>query len=148
MTEVIRREEESMSEQKSVRKFHFLAVVLGIAVDNIGTLLSSGLIGSLYVANRPSEEASVIYSNVALMLFLLVVGLFWTFVGSYLTARVAKRAEYFNAAIIGVIGAGIGFDSILTNDIIPLWFELIGLVAIVPVSLLGGFVALKRKKIA
>ncbi|MNY82670.1 hypothetical protein D3C86_2249180 [compost metagenome] len=58
----------------------------------------------------------------------------------------AKRAELFNAAIIGVIGAGIGFDSLLTDDIIPLWYELIGLVAIVPVALLGGYVALKKKK--
>lgn len=150
MTEVIRREEEIMSEQKSVRKFHFLAVVLGIAVDNIGTLLSSGVIGSFYFANRPSQEQDVnlIYGNVALMSFLLIVGLFWTFLGSYLTAKVAKRAEYFNAAIIGVIGAGIGFDSILTNDVIPLWYEWIGFIAIVPIALLGGYVALKRKKTA
>lgn len=137
-----------MSEQKSVRKFHFLAVVLGIAVDNIGTLLSSALIGSLYFGNDPvqDQDVSAIYTNVALMILFLVVGLFWTFLGSYLTAKVAKRAEFFNAAIIGVIGAGIGFDSILTDDVSPLWYELIGLVAIVPVALLGGFLALKRKK--
>lgn len=137
-----------MSEQKSVRKFHFLAVVLGIAVDNIGTLLSSALIGSLYFGNDPvqDQDVSAIYTNVALMILFLVVGLFWTFLGSYLTAKVAKRAEFFNAAIIGVIGAGIGFDSILTDDVIPLWYELIGLVAIIPVALLGGFLALKRKK--
>lgn len=137
----------SMTEQKSVRKFHFLAVVLGIAVDNIGTLISSGLIGSLYFSLRPSQEqdVSAIYSNVALMLFMLIVGLFWTFLGSYLTARVAKRAELFNAAIIGVIGAGIGFDSILSNDVIPLWYEWVGFVAIVPVALLGGYLAIKKK---
>ncbi|KRE98287.1 hypothetical protein ASG89_04540 [Paenibacillus sp. Soil766] len=137
-----------MSEQKSVRKFHFLAVVLGIAIDNIGTMLSSGVIGSLYFANSPMEDQDVnaIYSNAGLLLLFLVVGLFWTFLGSYFTAKVAKRGELFNAAIIGVIGAGIGFDSILTQDLIPLWYELIGLVAIVPVSLLGGYLALKRKK--
>lgn len=137
-----------MSEQKKVRKFHFLAVVLGVAIDNIGTMLSSGLIGSLYFANRPTQDQDLnaIYSNAALLLLFLVVGLFWTFLGSYFTAKVAKRAELFNAAIIGVIGAGIGFDSILTQDVIPLWYELVGLVAIVPVALLGGYVALKRKK--
>ncbi|WNR42539.1 hypothetical protein [Paenibacillus roseipurpureus] len=137
-----------MTEQKSVRKFHFLAVVLGIAVDNIGTLISSGLIGSLYFSMRPEleQDVSAIYSNVALMLFLLIVGLFWTFLGSYLTAKVAKRAELFNAAIIGVIGAGIGFDSILTNDVIPVWYEWVGFIAIIPVALLGGYLALKKKK--
>ncbi|OCT12444.1 hypothetical protein A8709_31965 [Paenibacillus pectinilyticus] len=135
-----------MSEQKSVRKFHFIAVVLGLAVDNIGTLLSSGLIGSLFFANSTEQDVSAIYSNAALMIFLLVLGLFWTFLGGFLTAKVAKRGELFNAAIIGVIGAGIGFDSILTNDGVPLWYEWIGFVAIVPVALIGGYLALKRKK--
>lgn len=137
-----------MVEQKSERKFHFLGVVLGVAVDNLGTLITTGIIGSLYFANRPVDEqdVSAIYSNVSLMLLLLVVGLFWSFLGGYVAARIAKRAEYFNAAIIGVIGAAIGFDSMLTNSNIPLWYELIGFFVIVPVSLLGGWVALKRKK--
>lgn len=137
-----------MVEQKSERKFHFLGVLLGVAVDNLGTLISTALIGGIYFANRPVDEqdVSVIYSNVGLLLLLLVVGLFWSFLGGFIAAKVAKRAEYFNAAIIGVIGAAIGFDSMLTNDSIPLWYELIGFVVIVPVSLLGGFVALKRKK--
>lgn len=137
-----------MVEQKSERKFHFLGVVLGVAVDNLGTLITTALIGSLYFANRPviEQDVNVIYSNTALMLLMLVVGLFWSFLGGYIAARVAKRAEYFNAAIIGVIGAAIGFDAILTNSNIPLWYELVGFFVIVPISLLGGWVALKRKK--
>lgn len=137
-----------MVEQKSERKFHFLGVVLGVAVDNLGTLITNAIIGSLYFANRPvnEQDVSAIYSNVALMLLLMVVGLFWSFLGGYVAARVARRAEYFNAAIIGVIGAAIGFDSMLTNANTPLWYELIGFFVIVPISLLGGWVALKRKK--
>lgn len=137
-----------MVEQKSERKFHFIGVMLGVAVDNLGTLLTSAIIGSLYFENRTVDEqdVSAIYSNVALLLLLLVVGLFWSFLGGYVAARIAKRAEYFNAAIIGVIGAAIGFDSMLTNSNIPIWYELIGFFVIVPISLLGGLVALKKKK--
>lgn len=137
-----------MVEQKSERKFHFLGVLLGVAVDNLGTLVSTVLFGSLYFGNNPvnEQDVSTFYSNVMLLLLFLVIGLFWSFLGGYVAARVAKRAEYFNAACIGVIGAAIGFDSMLSNNGIPLWYELIGFFAIVPVSLLGGYLASKRKK--
>ncbi|OPH60814.1 hypothetical protein BC351_16585 [Paenibacillus ferrarius] len=137
-----------MDEQKRERKFHFLGVLLGVAVDNIGTYISTALFGSVYFAGKPVNEETInaIYSNVGLLLLLMVMGLFWSFFGGYIAAKVARRAEYFNAAIIGVIGAAIGFDSMLTDHGIPLWFELIGFVVIIPISLLGGYVALKRKK--
>ncbi|MDD9267537.1 hypothetical protein ACFPES_10930 [Paenibacillus sp. GCM10023248] len=137
-----------MVEQKSERKFHFLGVLLGVAVDNLGTLFTSAIIGTLYFGSGPVNEQDVnaVYSNAALLLLLLLIGLFWSFLGGFVAAKVAKRAEYFNAACIGVIGAAIGFDSMLTNDGIPLWYELVGFFAIVPISLLGGYLALKRKK--
>ncbi|WP_222708545.1 hypothetical protein [Paenibacillus sp. N3.4] len=72
--------------------------------------------------------------------------MFWSFFGGFIAAKVAKRAEYTNAAVIGVIGAAIGFDSMLTNHAVPLWYELTGFIVIVPVSLLGGYLALKLKK--
>ncbi|NOU99311.1 hypothetical protein [Paenibacillus planticolens] len=137
-----------MVEQKSGRKFHFLGVLLGVAVDNLGTLVSTAVFGSLYFGNSPVSEQDVnaLYSNTGLILLFLVIGLFWSFLGGYVAARVAKRAEYFNAACIGVIGAAIGFDSMLRNTGVPLWYELVGFFAIVPVSLLGGYLALKRNK--
>lgn len=137
-----------MVEQKSERKFHFLGVLLGIAVDNLGTLFTSAIIGSIYFGSTPANEQDVnaVYSNAALLLLLLLIGLFWSFLGGFVAAKVAKRAEYFNAACIGVIGAAIGFDSMISNHGIPLWYQLIGFFAIVPVSLLGGYLALKRKK--
>ena len=89
---MIRREEESMVEQKSERKFHFLGVLLGVAVDNLGTLISTALIGGIYFANRPVDEqdVSVIYSNVGLLLLLLVVGLFWSFLLGKVPARAVR----------------------------------------------------------
>ncbi|GFZ99127.1 hypothetical protein GCM10008018_51650 [Paenibacillus marchantiophytorum] len=137
-----------MAEQKSERKFHFMGVLLGVAVDNLGTYISTALFGSIYFAGRPVNEEAIkaIYSNIGLLFILMVMGLFWSFFGGFIAAKVAKRAEYFNAAIIGVIGAAIGFDSMLTDHGVPLWFELIGFVVIIPISLLGGYVALKRKK--
>ncbi|NEW06192.1 hypothetical protein GK047_09230 [Paenibacillus sp. SYP-B3998] len=137
-----------MTEKKSERKFHFLGVLLGVCVDNLGTFVTSALIGSAYFATSEvsQNDLSQIYSNIGLLLLLMVVGLFWSFFGGFVAAKVAKRAEYFNASIIGVIGAAIGFDSMLTNRDVPLWYELTGFIVIVPVSLLGGYLALKRKK--
>ncbi|MEW9699112.1 hypothetical protein [Paenibacillus sp. SI8] len=136
-----------MAEQKSERRFHFLGVLLGLCVDNLGTFISSALIGSIYFASTTVDENdwSRIYSNIGLLLVFMVVGLFWSFLGGFVAAKVAKRAEYFNASIIGVIGAAIGFDSMLTSHDSPLWYDLTGFIIIVPVSLLGGYVALKKK---
>jgi hypothetical protein len=137
-----------MAEQKSERRFHFLGVLLGVSVDNLGTFVSTAIIGSAYFASNTvnQNDLSQIYSNIGLLLVLLVVGLFWSFLGGFVAAKVAKRAEYFNASIIGVIGAAIGFDSMLSGQGIPLWYELTGFIVIVPVSLLGGYLALKKKK--
>ncbi|RTE09695.1 hypothetical protein [Paenibacillus whitsoniae] len=138
----------SEGEQKRERKFHFIGVLIGLCIDNFGTLLTSGLIGSLFFADSTLSDSELqkLYDNVGLMLLLLVMGLSWTLFGSYMTARIARRAEIFNAAIIGVIGAGIGFDSMLTDQSVPLWYELLGFIAIVPVSMLGGYMALKKKR--
>ncbi|MBD0380701.1 hypothetical protein [Paenibacillus sedimenti] len=135
-----------MAEQKSERRFHFLGVLLGVSIDNLGTFVSTALIGSAYFAANPvnGNDLSQIYSNVGLLMVLLAVGLFWTFLGGYVAAKVAKRAEVFNASIIGVIAAAIGFDSMLTSRDIPLWYELIGFIVIIPISLLGGYLALKK----
>lgn len=138
----------SEGEHKRERKFHFIGVLIGLCIDNLGTLLTSGLMGSLFFADSKLSDSELqkLYNNVGLMLLLLVIGLLWTLLGSYMAARIARRAELFNAAIIGVIGAGIGFDSMLTDHSVPLWYDLLGFIAIVPVSLLGGYMAIKKKQ--
>gem|GEM_PF-6052647 len=137
-----------MEEQKSVRRFHFLGVLLGVSVDNLGTFVSTAMIGSAYFAGSSidTNDLSAVYANTSLLWILLIVGLFWTFLGGFVAAKVARRAEVFNASIIGVIAAAIGFDSMLTNHEVPLWFELLGFIIIIPVSLLGGYLALRRRR--
>lgn len=45
-------------------------MLLGVAVDNLGTLVSTVLFGSLYFGNNPvnEQDVSTFYSNVMLLL--------------------------------------------------------------------------------
>lgn len=138
-----------MDEQnkKSEKSFYFLAVILGVIVDNVGTFLSSACISLIFLSTQSDNEQDLmkIYSYTGWLAAFLVIGMFWSFYGAYVAAKVAKRAEYFNAGCIGVIGAAVGFDSLISNPGVAFWYQIIGLIVIVPVSLLGGHVALRRK---
>lgn len=131
------------------KKIHFFGVLLGMAVDHFGSFLSYGLMGAAYVSYKQLGENDLnqIYSDSGFMLVLLAVGMLWSFFGGYVAAFMAKRAERFHASIIGVVGAAIGFHSLITDNDVPLWYQILGLLIIIPVSLLGGQLALRRRKV-
>ncbi|MDO3675825.1 hypothetical protein [Paenibacillus ehimensis] len=133
-------------EKKNV---HFGGVLAGILVDQVASFVSSLLIGTIYVTSNQigPSEISKVYSDTPMLIVYLLVGLFCTGLGGYVSASVAKRDAYFHASIIGVVGAAIGFYYSFANFEVPLWYHLIGFVAVIPAALLGGHAAfLKRRR--
>ncbi|UJF31230.1 hypothetical protein [Paenibacillus hexagrammi] len=135
-------------EEKTEKTFHLLGIIAGVIVDNLGTFMSSGLMGSIYLSlhEGDKEELIQVYNHIGWLILFMVVGMLWSFFGGYVAARVARRAELINAACIGVIGAGIEFDSFISNPGIATWYQVIGLLIVIPVSLLGGKMALRKKQ--
>jgi tetrahydromethanopterin S-methyltransferase subunit C len=50
-------------------------------------------------------------------------------------------APYKNATVFGVIGAALGL-MLATFD--PLWFDFLGIILVVPVAILGGYVVARK----
>ncbi|MFB0842322.1 hypothetical protein [Paenibacillus oleatilyticus] len=132
-------------EKKNV---HFGGVLAGILVDQVTSFVSSLLIGTIYITSNQisPSEISKVYANTPILAVYLLVGLFCTGLGGYVAASVAKRDAYFHASIIGVVGAAIGFYYSFANAEVPLWYHLIGFVAVIPAALLGGHAAFVKRR--
>ena len=68
-----------------------------------------------------------------------MLGTLTTIVGGYVCAKVANRLPYMNAAALGVVGLVVGV--LLADGDSPLWFNVLGLLVVLPSALLGGHFA-------
>lgn len=69
-------------------------------------------------------------------------GLLVTAFGGYVAARIAKRAPWFHAGVVGVAFIAMRWLAIEHE---PLWFNVTAFALTLPASLLGGYLALLRK---
>jgi uncharacterized membrane protein len=125
----------------------FKGVALGVLVDIGGTVLASMLLLSWFVGDTiapemPPEEVEQIMRQLsrdgAFLTASLVLGLAFTGLGGYVAARVATRELYLNAGLVGVVSLVLG---LVFGGQAPLWFEVAGVLLIVPAALYGGYLA-------
>ena len=62
----------------------------------------------------------------------------------FVAGRLGNLAPYKNATVLGVLGIFYGIYIMDSND--PLWFNVAGLLRLVPASLLGGYIAVRRSE--
>jgi hypothetical protein len=122
------------------------AVVLGfgavLVLDAlVGAVLLAILGGDVLVEGKSEhqviEAIQASGSGLAFLLSSVVLGSLTTVVGGYLAAHIAKSYPYFNALALGLLGGAFG---LLFWPQYPLWFNLLGLVLVVPAALLGAHV--------
>jgi hypothetical protein len=105
----------------------------------IGTILLAILGGDAFVEGRSEQQVTEAMqgstSSLAFLLCSVVLGSLTTVVGGYLAAHIAKSYPYFNALALGLLGAAFG---LLFWPQYPLWFNLLGLLLVVPAALLGA----------
>ncbi len=125
------------------------AVFLGFLVDSVGTFVVAAIIGIVagvfYAMNDGDIDALTVdsvYSNTPLMLFAVLLGSGFTVLGGYIAGSIARESRLFNAALVGVTGIFIG---LFFWGEAPLWYDMTGLLLIVPAACLGGFIAVKRE---
>jgi hypothetical protein len=108
-----------------------------LVIDIIGGVAAVPLFSS----DMSEESLSAINQNQGFLLWGLLVGTFSTIVGGFIAANQGKLAPYKNAAIIGAVGALAG---VLLAGTSPLWYDIIGLVSIIPAALFGGFLVARK----
>jgi hypothetical protein len=129
-------------------KLKIKAIVIGSVIDIVGSLVFGAIfsivMGVLHAMNGKdiSSFERDFYSNVPAMTFGLIIGLLFTVLGGYCSARIAKENEKINAASVGVVG----FITCLPFiGSLPLWYNAASLILVIPAAYLGGMIALFRK---
>jgi putative membrane protein (TIGR04086 family) len=134
------------------------AILLGVIVDNLATLLSSLVLVSYFAAQQGlgqdgqiSEEAlEGIASSQEFLLASLAVGLACTSLGGFVGARRAGSSFARHGGWIGVGSALMALVLSLSSGPAPspppLWLELAGYLLVIPAGVLGGLLAAARAR--
>jgi len=122
----------------------FKAVIVGVVVDNAGTLLLMTALASALVSTGFSEdEVMGRMKSTSGLLLGLIVGLSCTVLGGFFAGRLARRAEVLHGALVAVAGMIIAW--IFRESGTPLWFDIAGFAAMLPAGVAGGHLAQKHR---
>ncbi len=128
----------------NLKDISFKAVIAGALVDNLGTMFSMSLL-ILALSSTGLQESAVAerMKSMSGLLLSLIIGLGWTTAGGYAAARMAKRGELLHGALVAVIGVILAL--IFREEGVPVWFEIAGLVCMLPAGMSGGHLAKRWK---
>jgi hypothetical protein len=128
------------------------AVLVGVVVDLIGTIVVALLVSALYgvilaLRGLSPDEIELLIQNSSpispLNLTLFALGAGMSVLGGYLCARIAKRREYFLALLTGVLSVAFPAAVTVMQEGIDLKLVLMMLFTLCA-SLLGGHIAFNR----
>jgi len=128
------------------------AILIGVIIDNLATLVASSLLVSLFAAELarehgeelPEEAIELLLTSPEFLLASLVVGLLCTVFAAYVGARRAACFCVRHGAWIAVgsaISSLVFYASAEPGPRPPLWFDLIGFAMMIPAGALGGLLA-------
>ena len=121
------------------------AVIVGTIVDNVATLFIMLLLMTALSSTGISEDEVVSrMKSSSGMLLSLILGLGCTFLGGYVSGRIAQRAEVLHGAVVA--GIGMVLALIWRESGLPNWYDIIGFVGMLPAGMLGGHLARQRRK--
>lgn len=123
-----------------MKKLDIVAVLKGLGANIVLGLVLGFFVGLV------AGFVSVVHKQpvVSLPLSLsLVIGLLCAFVGGYVTAKTAQQEPMLNAIVLSIvviiIGAGLAYFSRF-----PLWYNMASFGLVVPFTLAGGYLYLKK----
>jgi Na+/H+-translocating membrane pyrophosphatase len=125
-----------------VKRVHIVALLAGFAADLFGTFLFSAVISVFFVASHVQRgerlEAILpkVTGNVPLMLIGFLGGMLFTLLGAYITARLSKPDCVLNTFLFGLIST---LGAFLFISINPLWYTVLCVLTLLPVSLIPGY---------
>ncbi len=123
-----------------MRRLKFRAILLGFLIDTLGTLtVAFTMIFAMGANGIPMDEITVRMHGFSGLLFMMIIGLGFTFVGGYVAGRTAGQAEALHGA--AVAGTGLVLGLFLREPNLPLWYEAVSFAAMVPIGMAGGHIA-------
>ena len=129
------------------------AVAIGVAVDWIGTMVVSTVIGTvagilLAVRGASLEQLPTqLAGSVSFLLTSGFFGLLCTAAGGFVAAHIARGKEMRHAFAMGVFSLLSGLlVAAIASDPSPLWYRLIFSLLVIPCALLGGYLRTVMKR--
>ena len=135
-----------------MREISIKAVIVGLVADVGGTaafFFVFAILGGILLSStgRGMEELETYTKTTGFLVLSSFGGSLFSVFGGYVSARIAGRAEIKNASATGTLSAMTGvLFLILSSGSSPLWLDILALIAIVPCSMLGGYLCLKSRQ--
>lgn len=120
------------------------ALIVGIIADNAGTLLLMTVLAAALMSTGLSEDEvmSRMKSTSGLLLG-LILGLSCTVLGGFFAGKMAGKAEVLHGVLVAI--AGMAMALIFRESGTPLWFDVAGLVGMLPAGMAGGHLAQRHR---
>ena len=116
-------------------------IILGVIATLVIDTISGVAMIPLFLSSVSEEAIEALYSETGPLIYSLFFGTISTVVGGFVAANIGRQAAYKNAIIFGVIGLILGA---LMSEGFPLWFNTLGFLTVIPASMLGGYIAVRK----
>jgi Na+-translocating ferredoxin:NAD+ oxidoreductase RnfD subunit len=132
-----------------LEEINFKAVVIGSAVDIALSLLLSipvGIAAGIYAAIRhlPPDSMLAVMKSGPLAVGSMVLGMSFTVLGGFISAKIAKKEPLAHAALTGMLSfvTGLCLLAVMGSEN-PRWMLWVGIVFTIPSAMAGGALAAK-----
>ena len=135
------------AEKASGRGISIFAVIIGVAINNIGTV-ASNLAVFLFLAshNVPMEEIRLRLHSISGLLLSAIISLGFTGIGGYCAAWIARRSPILHGGVVAVVSLLLSL--LCWEPSVPLWYNIILHGGAVPAGVIGGYLASSDRKAA
>ena len=123
-----------------IQELKLKAILFGVLTDTIGTLaIATVLIFAMAAAGLPADQITARMRGLSGLMLMLIFGLGFTFIGGYVAGRTAGQSEILHGAVVA--GTGLVLGLLFRETGLPLWYEIISFIAIIPIGMAGGYIA-------
>jgi hypothetical protein len=122
----------------------FSAVIVGVILDNAGTLLLMTILaGALVLTGLSEDEVMSRMKSTNGLLLGLILGLCCTGLGGYFAGKMAGRAEVLHGVLVAVFGMVLAM--VFREAGTPLWFDIAGLAGMLAAGMGGAYLAQRQR---
>jgi nitrate/nitrite transporter NarK len=133
----------------NIKKISILAIVIGIIVDMVGTMIASSIFTVIFVTTNHLDIHKIKELNINNLYISLsmIIGFIFSILGGFIAARIAKQSKLMHSAVIGIACELLGVYTILAgNSVLPTWYHVMAFIITIPVSMCGGLLAIELKQ--
>lgn len=127
-----------------MKRIRIIALLAGLAADIIGTILFSVAL-VMVVRGASSEHPEVAVQKLTSDTVFLVIGylggIVFTLLGAYIAARMSRPHSVLNTFVFGLISTLL---IVFFASMYPLWYNLLCMLTIIPVSLVPGYLLARK----